>query len=87
MTLRMDGPGFSPREWIAGDEPRRSSGTGQGEARPWLGVYFACNGSYVRVYRSADGSGYSARCPRCAKTVNFAVGPGGTGQRFFQVRC
>lgn len=56
-------------------------------ARPWLGVYFKCSGSYLRVFRSADGSGYRARCPRCTKCITFAVGSGGTSRRFFEVSC
>jgi hypothetical protein len=59
----------------------------EGSGRPWLGVRFACSGAYVRVYRNAAGTEYLARCPRCGKSVRFAVGPGGTGQRFFEVRC
>jgi hypothetical protein len=55
--------------------------------RPWLGVRFACSGAYLRVYRNAAGTEYLARCPRCGKSVRFAVAPGGTGQRFFEVRC
>jgi hypothetical protein len=68
---RTEGPATSP---TAGE-------------RPWLGVRFACSGAYLRVYRNAAGTEYLARCPRCGKSVRFAVGPGGTGQRFFEVRC
>ena len=61
---------------------------GAGSAgRPWLQVWFACSGKYVRVYRAADGSGYTARCPQCSKPVRFKVGEGGTAQRFFTVSC
>lgn len=55
--------------------------------RPFLQVWFRCSGHYQRVYRSADGTSYQARCPKCAKQVRFRVGPGGTGERFFQVHC
>ena len=55
--------------------------------RPWLGIRFTCSGAYVRVYRSADGKRYQARCPRCSRQVTFRVGEGGTGERFFEVRC
>jgi hypothetical protein len=54
-------------------------------ARPFLGVRFACCGVYQRVYRSADGSSYQGRCPRCGKQVKFTVGPGGTDVRQFIV--
>jgi hypothetical protein len=57
------------------------------EARPWLGVRFACAGAYVRVFRNVDGTGYAARCPKCGECIRFRVGSGGTDQRFFEVRC
>jgi hypothetical protein len=65
----------------------RESGTDPGGVRPWLQVYFSCTGQYVRVYRRADGSGYTARCPTCMKAIKFQVGEGGTSQRFFTVSC
>ncbi len=56
-------------------------------ARPWLGVWFECAGAYQRVTRNAAGTQYVARCPKCGKSVTFRVGSGGTGERFFKVRC
>ena len=64
-----------------------SSANTPGAERPWLGIRFTCAGAYIRVYRSADGSGYRATCPRCARCVKFEVGHGGTDQRFFEVSC
>lgn len=58
-----------------------------GAARPYLQVFFRCANQYMRVYRSVDGSGYLARCPKCAKCMNFRVGPGGSSRRFFEVGC
>lgn len=55
--------------------------------RPWLGVRFVCSGAYQRVYRSADSTRYIARCPKCAKSITFRVGQGGSEQRFFDVSC
>lgn len=55
--------------------------------RPWLGVRFSCSGTYLRVYRNADGTRYVATCPRCGSSTTFRVGQGGTGDRFFQVVC
>lgn len=55
--------------------------------RPWLGVRFSCNGTYLRVYRSADGTKYVATCPRCGSSSTFRVAQGGTGERFFHVMC
>jgi hypothetical protein len=55
--------------------------------RPWLGIFFRCANLYTRAYRSADASGYLARCPRCGKTMTFTVGPGGTARRRFELSC
>lgn len=55
--------------------------------RPWLQVYFRCSGQYQRVYRNARGDLYIARCTKCGQSIRFAVGPGGTDRRFFEVSC
>lgn len=57
------------------------------DSRPWLGVHFTCAGVYHRVYRNVRGTGYLARCPKCAKCIRFRVGPAGLNQRFFEVSC
>ncbi len=59
----------------------------QPTAAPSIGVYFACSNQYLRVFRNNAGTHYLARCPKCAKTINFRVAPGGTNQRFFEVSC
>jgi hypothetical protein len=66
--------------------------TGPGEqgnlgSRPFLRVYFACANHYVRVYRAPEATCYVARCPACAATKTFRVGPGGTERRFFELSC
>lgn len=66
-------------------EPR--AGAGPGSPRPWLGVHFLCANRYVRVYRDADGSRYTARCPLCGRCAVFRVGHGGTPSRLFEVSC
>ncbi len=58
-----------------------------GAARPSLRVYFRCANAYCRVLRASGGDHYLARCPRCAKTMRFAVAPGGTQRRFFELSC
>lgn len=55
------------------------------ETRPFIGVKFACCGTYQRLYRSPDGTVYRGRCPRCMKPVEFKVGVGGSDSRFFVV--
>lgn len=66
----------------AGDRPAETL-----IGRPFLGIRFSCTGQYLRVYRSASGDRYDARCPACGRTVRFRVGSGGSNQRFFEVRC
>lgn len=68
-------------------EPGGSAGGGRAVGRPSIQVWFACAGAYLRVFRAVDGSKYQARCPKCGKEVRFLVGPGGTSQRVFEVRC
>ena len=53
--------------------------------RPFLSLNFACCNVYQRIYRSADGTNYQGRCPRCGKPVRFEIGPGGTDARSFTV--
>jgi hypothetical protein len=57
----------------------------QPASRPFIGVHFNCCGVYQRIYRSADGLRYEGRCPRCMRTIRFAVGQGGTDERYFVV--
>jgi hypothetical protein len=54
-------------------------------ARPFIGVHFKCCGVYQRIYRSNDGQRYEGRCPKCARSVRFLVGQGGTDDRYFVV--
>jgi hypothetical protein len=59
--------------------------------RPWraaagrrfVGVHFTCCDVYTRVYINGDQTAYEGRCPKCAKKVRLAIGPGGTDARFF----
>ncbi len=54
--------------------------------RPYLSVRFDCCGVFQRVYRDPADRCYRGRCPRCARTVVFPAGEGGTCSRFFVVR-
>jgi hypothetical protein len=49
----------------------------------FLGVHFTCCDVYARVYPNRDRTAYVGHCPRCAKRVDFKIGPGGTDARFF----
>lgn len=66
--------------------PEESTGAGA-PGRPTIGVYFACANRYVRVTRNSSGEVYLARCPKCAKTMSFRVGAGGSSQRLFRLTC
>lgn len=71
------------------DVPAQGSGSqpaGAAAGRPFLSVQFACCSVYQRVYRDPNGTQYRGRCPKCGKTVTFAVGEGGTSSRTFIVR-
>jgi hypothetical protein len=78
-----------PRDFkldVAGVSHPTSTPPATGGARPFLSVQFACCSVYQRVYRDPAGQHYRGRCPRCGKSVTFAVGEGGTPSRFFVVR-
>ncbi len=75
---------------IVGDEGAGQSGAHRGggvQGRPSLQVWFECAAAYQRVFRSVDGKRYTARCPKCGKSMQFAVGESGTSQRLFRLSC
>lgn len=67
------------------DVPDRASVEADEKGRPYLMVMFACCKVYQRVYKSAGEVQYTARCPKCLRSINFRVGEGGTAQRAFVV--
>lgn len=69
---------------LSSDPPRRPE-TGQGSARPFLGIRFACCDIYQRIYPNRGSTAYEGGCPRCGKPVRLLIGPGGTDARFFEV--
>jgi hypothetical protein len=64
--------------------PKQSQGDSAPAARPYLSVLFTCCSVYQRVYRLPTGEAYRGRCPKCAREINFPIGQGGTGERFFR---
>ncbi|MHC4217574.1 MAG: hypothetical protein ACYSU7_03875 [Planctomycetota bacterium] len=54
-----------------------------GPRRPFLAVWYRCCHVYGRMYRNADETEYSGRCPRCGSPVRAVIGPDGTDHRFF----
>lgn len=86
-----------PLDIIAGDDafgrqgPRQPGAAGpegrDATGRPFLMVWFKCAGAYQKVFRSVDATQYAARCPKCGKTMQFAVGSGGENRRMFEVSC
>jgi hypothetical protein len=59
---------------------------GAAGARKFVGVHFTCCDAYSRVYINRDQTAYEGLCPKCAKKIRLAIGPGGTDARFFTAR-
>jgi hypothetical protein len=79
-----------PLDIVAGDDAfgKRDGADGRdATGRPFLMVWFKCAGAYQKVFRSLDATQYAARCPKCGKTMQFAVGSGGENRRMFEVSC
>ena len=52
--------------------------------RAFLGIWFACCNTYGRIYKNAQGTAYTGRCPKCLRPVTVRIGGGGTSQRVFR---
>lgn len=75
----------TPSQGAATNAASVAPASGAPRTRPFLNVHFACCNVYLHVYKSADGTAYRGRCPKCGKAVVFNVGEGGTDARFFRV--
>jgi len=53
------------------------------EERPWIGIRWMCCNVYSRVTRHKDVKMYAGRCPKCLKSINIRVAPGGSSCRMF----
>jgi hypothetical protein len=87
VELSSTGSGDPAAGELYGPSCDAGSAGGRAAMRPWLALYFRCSNTYGRAYRNAAGTGYLGRCPKCGKSIRFRVGPGGTGQRMFEVSC
>ena len=81
LSAPKPGGGISPGSAAGGDRANASGSSLTG--RPWLSIHWKCCQTYSRVYRNAAGSAYEGRCPKRSSPVSFAVGEGGTSNRFF----
>jgi hypothetical protein len=63
--------------------PGKRDGKAANAGRSFVGVQFSCCDVYTRVYINHDKTAYEGNCPKCAKRVRLAIGPGGTDGRFF----
>jgi hypothetical protein len=52
-------------------------------ARRFLSILFRCCHVYGRLYRNAEQTAYTGRCPRCGAGVQARIGPEGTSRRVF----
>ena len=84
--LGWPGEGARPMENTRIDltsEATSPSPPSDASSRPFLGVNFACCGTYSRIYANREGTAYLGYCPRCGRPLQIKIGPGGTCERFF----
>ena len=68
-------------DWSS-ERPPVGGDASQGRHR-FLGVQFACCSVYARVYVNRAGTHYVGHCPKCARRVEFRIGPDGSDHRFY----
>ena len=51
--------------------------------RPYIGVRFACCGTYARIYLNKAGTAYAGHCPKCAAPLKVKAAPGGSKEKFW----
>jgi hypothetical protein len=47
-------------------------------------IWFRCCSTYGRLPKTADGTRYEGRCPKCLAKLEVPVGEGGTSRRMFE---
>jgi len=75
-----------PRDYVLDLSSAAGAAPGEPEPaarRPFLSILFQCCGVYAPIYKTGDGRAYAGHCPRCARAVRVAIGPGGTTSRTF----
>ncbi len=52
--------------------------------RSFLMIWFRCCNAYGRLTKTADGTAYKGRCPKCGRSAQAKVGEGGSDRRMFE---
>jgi hypothetical protein len=65
---------------------RETPADGSAPTRPFLGIRFECCKTYGRIYRNAQKTAYTGKCPSCFAKVTVPIGNEGSSTRFFTAR-
>ncbi|RLS62356.1 MAG: hypothetical protein DWH97_11820 [Planctomycetota bacterium] len=82
-TDRVDIAALRGDESAAANTPAPSA---REEPKPFLMIWFRCCSVYARLPKSADGTAYQGRCPKCRAQLRVGVGEGGTSRRMFEAQ-